>query len=191
MDIVCQTVEIEPSFEWRNKTDIFVGARIPPQVARQYANHSFSLPVQHVTARDVTFDPGTAMVFHDGAPLPWSCFFGPYDPRVPRDCAEAWTRAGNECLDLRGRRVYCGFNRHHQNYAHCGRRSAWCCGMRSACVRNVGTPGGASVSSTRGPRRRMAMRIVRTRRRSMILWSALRSRRCRSVYAKPRARAIS
>jgi len=58
------------------------------------------------------------MAFHEGIALPWSCFFGPYDGRVPNDIASADARAGNGCRTLRGRRVYCGFNRHYRNYAH-------------------------------------------------------------------------
>ncbi len=58
------------------------------------------------------------MVFHEGTPLPWSCFFGPYDLRVPGDWSAAGVRQRNGCRTIGGRRVYCGFNRHWRNYAH-------------------------------------------------------------------------
>jgi capsular polysaccharide biosynthesis protein len=118
MTAVFQTTEIESSLQWNADSDVFVGGRIHPVIARRYAKHRLSLPAQHVTARQVIFDPTTGMVFHEGAPLPWSCFFGPHDPRVSNDCATADARARNGCLILKGRRVYCGFNRHYQNYAH-------------------------------------------------------------------------
>jgi Glycosyltransferase 61 len=118
MASVFELREIEPSFPLSSKADIFLGSRFHPQVARRYARHSFSLPTQHITARNVVFDPVTAMVFHEGTPMPWSCYFGPHDPRVLGDCAAAATRERNGRLQLRGRRVYCGFNRHHANYLH-------------------------------------------------------------------------
>lgn len=118
MNAVFELHEIEPSLPLQADTGIVLGTRFAGPVVRRYARHNFSLPTQHFTARRVVLDPVTAMVFHEGAPLPWSCFFGPYDLRVPGDWSAAEVRQRNGCQTINGRRVYCGFNRHWRNYAH-------------------------------------------------------------------------
>lgn len=118
MNAVFELREIEPSLPLRDETEIALGTRFRGPVVRRYARHGFSLPTQHFTAHRVVLDPVTAMVFHAGMPLPWSCFFGPHDSRVPGDWSGAEVRHRSGSRSITGRRVYCGFNRHCRNYAH-------------------------------------------------------------------------
>lgn len=118
MALVFETWPVAPSNALTATPDIVLGPGFPPAVAARYGRHGFSLPVQHVLAWGVVLDPATAMVFHQGTPLPWSCFFGPHDGRVRPDCAAAAERERSGRTRVSGRRVYCGFNRHWQNYAH-------------------------------------------------------------------------
>ncbi|MGC9271990.1 glycosyltransferase family 61 protein [Acidiphilium sp.] len=110
-------IEIDPAVPWREAADIRIGSGFSGRDISRFLRYKMTTPTRHFVAKNVTFDPVSGLVLHNDQPLPWSCYFGPENGRVPIQTKAALAR--KPAFDtINDRRVYCGYNQHFRNYAH-------------------------------------------------------------------------
>ncbi len=118
-EVACGTEyrELYPVLPWNDPADVFLGSGFNAENANRFQRYRLNAATRHIVERHVVLDTVSGLVLRNGMPLPWSCYFGKDDGRVPFQVADALSKKKDDRM-MRGKRVYCGFNAFYRNYAH-------------------------------------------------------------------------